>query len=236
MKTNKATLGVAFFVLGLLSLSCRQDEAPYTSTPITFAPVFTPGDIFLYDAVLTDQYGYAITSSRSKAQWRVLSTGFTVPGIGVGTVFVDSASVLRDSSSVYDTVTVAVSPAGDIYRYGFLATIARIRRLPAIADSWDRIAAFSGGSNRSFFVGTMDSAQTEKVYGVITGTPDMYSAKIKGQQLVFPAYRVDLMGPHIAYTYWIADRPAGFMVIWLEPQDYKYGGAELTLSEIRAGS
>jgi hypothetical protein len=235
VKTNKATLRVAFFVLGLLSLSCRQDESPYASTPITFAPVFTPGDTFLYDAFLTDQYGYTITSSRSKAQWRVLSTGFTVPGIGLGTVFVDSASVMRDSSSVYDTVTVAVSPAGDIYRYGFLATIARIRRLPPIVESWDRIAAFSGGSNRSFFVGYMDSAQTEKVYGVITGTPDMYSAKVKGQQVVFPAYRVDVTGPHIEYTCWVADQPAGFMVMWLEPKD-GYGGAELTLAEIRAGS
>jgi hypothetical protein len=235
VKTNKATLRVAFFVLGLLSFSCRQDETPYASTPISFAPVFTPGDVFLYDAYLTDQYGYTILSSRSKVQWKVLSTGFVVPGIGIGTVFVDSASVMRDSASVFDTVTVAVSANGDVYRHGLLATIARLRHLPAIPDSWDRVAAFSGGSNRSFFVGYMDSAQTEKVYGTITGTPDMYTAKVRGQQAVFPAYRVDLLGPHLEYTCWLADQPAGFMVIWLDPQE-NYGGVELTLSEIRAGS
>lgn len=234
MKTSKATLRVAFCVLGLLSLSCRQDEAPYATAPIPVTPVFTAGDVFLYDALMTDEYGYAIYSTRSKAQWKVLSTGFPVPGIGVGTVYVDSASVLRDSASVFDTVTVAVAANGDIYRYGFLATIARIRRLPPLPETWDCIAGIAGGSNRSFFVGYIDTARTEKVYGVITGTPDMFSTKVKGQQKVFPAYRVDIGGAHIRYTFWLSDEPTAFPVVWLEPDD-GYGGTELTLTEIRAG-
>ena len=234
MKTIKATFRVAFFVLGLLSLSCRQDESPYPSTPVPITPVFTTGDVFLYDALITDEFGYAIYSSRSKAQWKVLNTGFEVPGIGPGTVIVDSASVLRSTAAAVDTVRLAVSPDGDLYRYGFLATIARIRKLPALPESWDRIAAISGGSNRSFLVGYMDTARTERVYGLITGTPDMYSAKVKGQQSVFPAYRVDIGGAHIRYTFWLADEPTAFPVIWLEPDD-GFGGTELTLTEIRAG-
>lgn len=234
MKTIKATLRVAFFVLGLLSLSCRQEEAPYATTPIPVTPVFTAGDVFLYDALLTDEYGYPIYSSRSRAQWKVLSTGIPVPGIGVGTVLVDSASVLRDSSSVFDTVSVAVAPNGDIYRHGFLATLARIRRLPALPESWDRIAAVSVGSNRPFFVGYLDTARTEKMYGLITGTPDMYAVKVKGQQKVIPAYRVELAGPRMRYTFWLADDPTAFPVIWLQPDD-GFGGTELTLTEIRAG-
>ena len=234
MKTTKATLRVAFFVLGLLSLSCRQDGSPVESSAIEFHPVFTPGDVFLYDAIITDQYGYSIPSSRSKARWKVLNTGFTVPGIGTGTVFLDSASVLRDSASVYDTVTVAVAPNGDLYRQGFLATIARIRKLPPIPDSWDRIAVFSQGTGRSFFVGYMDTARTEPVYGSITGSTDLFAVQVKGQQVVFPAYRVEIGGEHIQYTFWVSDGPASFLLLWLEPDD-GYGGVQLTLTEIRAG-
>lgn len=234
MKTIKATLRVAFCVLGLLSLSCREDSSPTAVIPLALRPVFTAGDVYLYDALLTDEYGYTIYSSRTKVQWKVLSTGFTVPGIGVGTVIVDSASVLRDSASVYDTVTVAVAPNGDLYRYGFLATIARIRKRPPVPESWDRIAAPSVGSNRWFLVGTIDTAGTEKVYGMMSGTADMYAANVKGQQLAFPAFRVDIGGPHIAYTFWLSDAPTAIPVLWLEPGDGA-GGTELTLTEIRAG-
>lgn len=234
MKTNKATLRVAFFVLGLLSLSCRQGESPVESSSIAFHPTFTSGDVFLYDAVSTDEYGYSIPASRSKAVWKVLSTAFAVPGIGTGTVFLDSASVLRDSSSVYDTVAVAVAPNGDLYRQGFLATIARIRKLPSIPESWDRIAVFSQGTGGSFFVGYMDTARTEKVYGTIAGSTDMFAVKVKGQQMVFPAHRVDIGGDHVQYTFWVSDAPASFLMFWLEP-DAGYGGAQLTLTEIRAG-
>jgi hypothetical protein len=150
-------------------------------------------------------------------------------------VFQDSASVLRDSASVFDTVAIALTPGGDLYRQGFLATIARIRKLPPIPDSWDRIAAFSGGSGQSFFVGYMDSSRTEKVFGSITGNADMFSVKVKGQQVVFPAYRVDIGGPHIQYSFWVADQPASFLLLWLEPGD-GYGGTQLTLTEITAGS
>jgi hypothetical protein len=235
VKTNKATLRVAFFVLGLLSFSCRQDASPVESLSIDFHPVFTPGDEFLYDAILTDRYGYSIPSSRSKARWKVLSTGWTEPGLGIGTVFLDSASVLREGSSVYDTVTVAVAPNGDLYRFGFLATIARIRKLPPIPDSWDRIATFSQGSGHGYFVGYMDSAKTAPVYSTITGATDMFAVQVKGQQMVFPAHRVDIVGDHIQHTFWVSDGPASFLLFWLEPDD-GYGGVQLTLTEIRAGS
>ena len=231
---HKATLRVAFFILGVLALSCRQDETLEPGAAIAFHPTFTAGDLFLYDAVLTDEFGYGISSSRSHAQWRVLSTGGTLPGFTNITVFQDSAIVLRDTTSVLDTVSVAVTADGNLYRYGFLATIARIRRYVPPPDNWDCIAAFSKGAGQSFLVGYMDGARTQPVYGTITGATDMFAVKVKGQQSVFPAYRVDISGPHIAYSYWVTDQPSGFLLFWLEP-DENDGGAQLTLTEIRAG-
>lgn len=218
----------------MLSLSCRQDDTVAGSSTVAFHPVFSVGDTYLFDAVLTDEFGYAIFSTRSHASWRVLSTGGTLPGFSSITVFQDSAIILRDTTSVLDTVSVALTPDGDLYRFGFLATIARIRRLPPPPDNWDCYAVFSGGLDRSWLVGYMDAARTQPVYGRIAGSTDMFAVKVKGQQSVFPAYRVDISGPHIEYSYWVCDQPAAFLGFLLEP-DGSEGGAQLTLTEIRAG-
>ena len=45
--------------------------------------------------------------------------------------------MLRDTTSVLDTVFIALTPNGDLYRFGFLATIARIRKRPPPPDNWD---------------------------------------------------------------------------------------------------
>ena len=85
---QRATLRVAFFFLGLLSLSCRQDDSAYRVISHCLHTLSSPsGDPYLYDAILTDEFGYAIYSSRSNATWRVLSTGGTSPGFSSITVF-----------------------------------------------------------------------------------------------------------------------------------------------------
>jgi hypothetical protein len=234
VKIQRATLRVAFFFLGILSLSCRQDDTATGTTPVVFNPTFTVGDTYLYDAILTDEFGYGIYSTRSHASWKVLRTGETLPGFSSITVFQDSAIILRDAPSNLDTVSVAVTPHGDLYRYGFLATIARIRKLTPPPDNWDCFAMFSGGMDRSWLVGYMDAARTQPVYGRISGSTDMFAVKVKEQQRVFPAYRVDISGSHIEYSYWVSDQPAAFLLFLLEP-DASESGAQLTLTEIKAG-
>jgi len=217
----------------VFSLSCREDAGvPADPQPIPFSLRFSAGDTFLYDAVLIDVYGYTIPSTRSRAMWRILSTGGSLPGFSDVITILDSASVLRGTSARVDTVLMAVNPSGDIYRYGLLATIARIRQQPVPPDQWECIAAFSVGTGNSWIVGYQDGGRSQPVTGRISGTPDMFSVKVKGQQTVFPGYRVDLSGVGFDYSYWVADSPSAFLLLRLEPNDTEEG-AQLTLSEIR---
>jgi hypothetical protein len=62
----------------------------------------------------------------------------------------------------------------------------------------------------------------------------MFAVKVKGEQMVYPAYRVDIVGDHIDYTFWVADAPASILLYFLGP-DAGSGGAQCTLTEIRAG-
>ncbi len=233
MTSIRATRRVALFCLCALSLSCRESiDTTGISEPIPFSMHFTTGDTFLYEAVLLDEFGYSRPSTRSRASWKVLSTGATLPGFSNVTTIQDSAIILRSTLSVYDTVMIAVNTDGDLYRYGFLSTIARIRKQPVPPDQWERIAAFSVGSGNSWVVGYQDYGRSQPVYGRISGTPDMFSVNVKGQQTVFPAYRVDLSGVSFDYRYWVADAPSAFLLMRLEPNDSE-GGAQLTLNEIQ---
>jgi len=230
---TRATRWVALFCLWSLSLSCREDSTSTTDVPpIGFSPTFVAGESYSYDAVALDEFGYIIPSTRSRAIWKVLSTGATLPGFSAVTTILDSASILRDTIGVYDTVTVAVTPQGDLYRFGFLSTIARIRKQPVPTDRWECIAAFSVGAGTSWVVGYQDEGRTQPVYGRIDGTTDMFSVKVRGQLTMFPAYRVDLSGVDFDYTFWVADAPTAFLVFRLEP-NLSVGGGQLTLSEIR---
>lgn len=230
---TRAARWVALFCLCALSLSCREeDDSAVGPRPIAFAPAFVAGDTYLYDAVLVDEYGYTIPSSRSRAALKILSTDTKLPGFSSVITILDSASVLRDTVGVYDTVMVAVTPQGDLYRYGLMAAIARIRKLPSLEDQWECIAAFSLGPGASWIAGYQDYGRTQPVYGRIAGTTDMFSVKVKGQVTVFPAYRVDLSGIEFDYSFWVADAPTAFLLFRLEPTT-RLGGAQLTLTEIR---
>ena len=233
VNVTRATRWVALFCLCALSLSCREDgDTTVDPQPIPFSPKFVAGETYVYDAVALDEFGYMIPSTRSRASWKVLSTGTTLPGFSSVTTILDSASILRDTTGVYDTVMVASTPSGDLYRFGLMATIARIRKQPVPEDRWECIAAFSSGSGSSWVVGYQDYGRSQPVYGRIAGVTDMFTVNVKGQVTVFPAYRVDLSGVEFDYSFWVADAPAAFLLFRLEP-NMTVGGAQLTLSDIR---
>lgn len=233
MTLTRAARRVALFCLCALSLSCREDGETTVDPPsVPFSPKFVAGETYVYDAVALDEFGYMIPSTRSRAIWKVLSTGATLPGFSSVTTILDSASILRDTVGVYDTVMVASTPEGDLYRFGLMATIARIRKQPVPEDRWECIAAFSVGSGNSWVVGYQDYGRTQPVYGRIAAVTDMFSVNVKGQLTVFPAYRVDMSGVDFDYSFWVADAPAAFLLFRLEP-NMSVGGAQLTLTDIR---
>jgi hypothetical protein len=231
---QRAAVSAALFCFLSLPLACREGAEPAGSgTPVSLQLKFTPGDTFLYDAWVIDEYGYQLPSTRTRALWRVMNVHSAISGFSWVTTILDSASILRDSVAVLDTVSLAVGQDGDVYRYGFLARMARIRNKPPPSRVWDRIAALSIGSGTSWLVGYLDAGGKEPVYGRISGAPEMFSVRVNGVQTVYSGIRVDLGGPTFNYSYWLSDAPTSFLRLRLEP-DYDTTGAEFDLMEIRS--
>jgi len=229
----RAARRVALFCLCLLPVSCRQgDDAPVAPEAIPFHLAFSPGDTYQYDALLIDEYGYYLPSTQTRATQRITKTGGTLGGFsGVSTVL-DSTGLLRDTTAVVQEFFLAQSPEGDLYRFGLLAEIARIIRLPVPPKRWDRMAAFSLGFGQSWVVGYLDSAQQKTVYGSFVGIGEMFSARVNGVQNVFSCYRVNVSGEGVDYSFWVSDSPPAFLRYILEPGDTTKG-AEFTLTDVR---
>jgi hypothetical protein len=228
----RATRWVALFCVGLFPLACRQgDDGPLTPVPIPFHLTFSPGDSYQYDAWLIDPYGYP-SSTTFHAVQRVLNAGGTSAGLtGVATIL-DSTIVLRDTTDPVQQFSVGQSADGDVYRFGLVADIARMLKLPAPPKRWDRIAGFSLGFGQTWVAGYLDSTQLGVVYGEFSGVGEQFSVKVNGVQSIFTGYRINLYGPGVDYNFWIADSPSGFLRTVLQPGDVTYG-AEFDLTETR---
>lgn len=234
LTVRRAAIRAALFSLLSLPLACREGAEPAGSgTPVPLQLTFTPGDTFLYDAWVIDKYGYQLPFTRTRALWRVITVQNGIGGFSSVTTILDSASLLRDSALVLDTLSLAVGQNGDVYRYGFLARMARIRKQPPPPCLWDRIAALSIGSGTSWLVGYLDAGGKEPVYGRVSGAPELFSVQVNGVQTVYAGIRVDLSGPTFNYSYWLADAPTSFLHFTLEPGS-DTTGAEFNLSEIRS--
>ena len=234
MRSNaRATRRVALFCLCLLPLACRQgNDTPFTADPIPFTLSFSPGDAFRYEALLIDAYGYYMPSTRSKAMQRIVSINGMREGMTGVITMLDSTGLLRDSSAVEQEFSLAQSSDGDLYRFGFLAEMARILGLPIPQERWDRMAAFSLGCGSSWVVGYLDTARAKGVYGSFVGVSEFCEAKVNGVQNVFPCYRIDVVGEGLIYRFWISDSPTGFLRYILEPGEGTRG-FEMSLTEMQ---
>jgi hypothetical protein len=231
---RRAAIRAALFLLLSFPLACREGAEPASSdTAVTLQLQFTPGERFFYDAWVINEYGYLLSATRTRSLWRVLNvtTGFN--GFSLVTTILDSASILRNGTAVLDTLSLAVGQNGDVYRFGFLAQMARIRKTAEPPRLWDRIAALSIGSGTSWLVGYLDTGGKEPVYGRVSGAPELFSVQVNSVQTVYAGIRVDLSGPTFNYSYWLSDAPTSFLRFRLEP-DNDTTGAEIDLSEIRS--
>lgn len=231
---RRAAIGAALSCLLSLPLACREGAEPSGSgTPVPLQLNFNTGDSFFYDAWVVNEFGYRLPSTRSRALWRVIGVQNGTSGFSSVTTILDSTSILRDSADVLDTLLLAVGQNGDVYRYGFLAQMARMRRQTGVPHVWDRIAALSIGSGTSWLVGYLDAVGREPVYGRVSGAPEMFSVQVNGQHTVYEGIRVDLSGPAFTYSYWLSDAPTSFLRFRFEP-DNDTTGAEFNLSEIHS--
>lgn len=231
--SQRAIHRVALFCLLLLPLACRQaDVAPLSPESVPFLLKFSPGDSFEYDGVLISEFGYYLPSSRSRARQRITRTGGVLDGFTDVVTVLDSTVLLRDTTAIVQEFLLAQSANGDLYRFGLLADLARMIRIPVPPRRWDRMALFSGGAGASWVVGYLDSAQRKMVSGSFSGIGEMVSANVNGVQNMFSTYNIQLAGEGISYKFRMSGAPSAFPEYILEPGD-STRGVQYTLSDIR---
>jgi hypothetical protein len=231
-RCRRAARWAALFCWCMFPLACRDgSNYPVTPDAIPFDFVLRVGSSYSYDALLIDESGYYIPSSKSRAVQYVTATGGTFAGRGEVSTLADSTSLLRDSAGVVQNIRLAKSLDGDLYRYGLVAELARALGLPASEARWDLIAAFSRGVGGSWVVGYLDSARQQPVYGSFEGTAETYIAAVNGVQTLISCYRVNVEGDGMEYIFWISDSPPAFLRYVLFP-GYSTKGAEFSLTEI----
>ena len=153
---------------------------------------------------------------------------------GVVTVL-DSSVLLRDTTAVEQEFLLAQKSNGDLYRFGFLAEIARILNLPVPPAQWDCIAAFSRGLGSSWVVGSLDTAQSKTVYGSFVGVSELCVVTVNGVQNVISCYRIDILGEGLSYKFWVSDSPTAFLRYVLEPGESTQG-MEMELTGMQTGA
>jgi hypothetical protein len=230
---RRAARRVALFCCCLAPLACRQGgDSPVTPEAIPFTFNLATGNSYAYDALLINEFGYYLPSTQTRAVQRVTATGGTLDGFDGVATMLDSTVLLRDTTAIVQSFSLAQSASGDLYRYGFVAELARITRRTVPGRQWDRIAAFSVGLGTSWMVGYLDDARKEPVYGSFEGSRETYVASVNGVQTLLSCYRVNITGQGLAYIFWVTDSPPAFLRYVLVPGDTTKG-AEFSLTDMQ---
>jgi len=162
------------------------------------------GDVFVYERWGLDEYGYH-TGDPTVERWRVIGTGIDTQGVSGVAVVVDSVSAMAS-----DTVLLRSSADGEIYQFGFLARLAVQAGVHAGAPRWDLLLRSGPAIAAPWVVGVADSAASDTVRGRTIGAPDYFSVQVNGKPNVFSAYRVELYGSWLQFTFWVTDAPPCF--------------------------
>ena len=178
-------------LLGTLLLvfsGCRESATVLTGSEGVETPKFSSGDSLLFDAWDLDSFGYLITSSHKVVIWYVASITDTVAGATGVTTVIESAD-----STQNDTLRFQFRTDGTVYQYGYIAGVVmrreHVRRIP----QWDLLADAGHGTGSGWFVGTLDSAGMDPVYGTLEGS-SYFSATINGLPMVFSGVTASLEG------------------------------------------
>ncbi len=202
--------GVLSFLIALGTPGCREN--PPVSPPIVQPPTafrWTVGDRMWFDTWALDSNGYTIPSSKCVSLRRVISTGVQFQGrVGVA-IMVDSIAIAGQPFRA-DTAYLSQTSSGDLWQFGLLSSLGQRYGTAAVGPEWDLIAPLSGNST-SWTAGYADT--TGSVFGSITTEGTYFSVLIGGVNFVFQTQRVDLSGPTVGYSFWIAQSPPVFAAI-----------------------
>jgi hypothetical protein len=191
----------------------------------------------VYDNWDLDPYGNRISSSRSRSSRTVADTAARRFGYFPVLLFADSlfgAVAGGDTLVRTDTLLFYASPDGDIFQYGFLASLLLKELGLTLIPQWDRMSAFSLGSPSSWTVGYADSASRTVVSGTISGERDFLGVTVNGMQTAVPAYRIDMSSADFDVSLWLSDSPSTLLRLVYQPAG-SGNGSLMELTTLRAG-
>jgi hypothetical protein len=193
--------------LAALSLTgCRETTSPgEPAAPDSF--VLVAGDRLVYDAWLTNFWGYTLDSSRTQRTWKVLSTGVTRGGYHDAIMIREEILHVRTATTSADTFLLRTTPEGYVLRFGFLADLVLRRQGREIPRRWDTLAVLNAQSWR---VGTIDSAGQEGVRASVPLEDDYFSVQVDSVSSIFSAHRIMLDDTFLQYAFWISTAPPCF--------------------------
>ncbi len=189
---------------------CRENP-PVTppATPPSTLLSWAVGDCMWFDTWALDSNGYSIPSTKCVSTRRVIATGLQFQGRQNVVEMVDSIAIPGRPPRI-DSLYFSQTSSGDLWQFGLLASLGGRYGVPGIGPGWDPIALLSGNSS-SWTVGYADT--TGPVLGTITTESTYFAVIIGGVNFVFQTQRVDLSGPTIGYSFWIASSPSVFAAI-----------------------
>jgi hypothetical protein len=174
--------------------------------------MFALGDSLTFEAWGLDPYGYTIPPTHTRPLWRVYAVSDTF----AGAVNVTSIAEYPDPETFpakSDTLHFQFLPSGDIYQYGFIASVVGRREGVQLAPAWDRIAALSLPTNGTWAVGTVDSGGVDLLRGTVTGDQGYFIALLNGVRTVFHGYGVSLSSLDIEYSIVVSDFPPAVLLV-----------------------
>jgi hypothetical protein len=222
------------FLFLLAQAGCREDRpsvAPSSSIPFRWKP--GAGDYAVYDNWKLDAYGNKISGSKFRSSRTVTDTAARHSGYFPVVVLLDSlfGEIATGGDTLVRTEThyLYASPDGDIFQYGFLASVVHEHTGLILIPQWDRLSAFSLGIPGSWTVGYADSAGRTVVSGMMSGERDFLAVLLNGLQTAVPAYRIDMSSGDFEVSLWLSDSPTSMLRFVYEPSGAGIGSLrELT--------
>jgi hypothetical protein len=179
----------------ILFPDCRE-KTPVAGEPgpIRFEFALAPATRFTYTNWQLDSFGSRIPGSEFRNSWTVADTGIHHEGFN-SILIIDSTFGVAPSDTLQtvDSLYLCQDVPGDVYWFGFVSAIAQQRDSISIEPTWNRIAAFSLGTETPWLVGRKDTTSGGEFRGRILSGQEYVTAKVNGVQTLLTCYRVTVL-------------------------------------------
>jgi hypothetical protein len=196
-------VGALVLLLALLT-GCRSDSLVEDGQGSEdFAVQMVAGTRMTFNYWLLDRFGARINNSQRIRTWDVVAEG--VHGFGFDDVVLVIDSIAGGRT---DSLWFRFSPRGDIYAYGYLASMIDRREGRQIPRGWDRLAGFSLLPPATWPVGYVDSTYTIQATGETNGEVLFFEIMVDGTSTAIAARQVDISKNNLLASAWFSSGPS----------------------------